>query len=119
MSPAASQLALGTAQFGLKYGINNKAGRVSLNQAFQILHFAARNGLNTLDTASAYGTSEEVIGEFIKRSGAGFKIVSKFSKTEDEEFDLPQKFERTLRRLGAKSIYGYLIHHFKDYKNKF
>src|SRR3989344_8348500 len=96
-----SKLALGTAQFGLKYGINNKAGKVSPNEAFQILYFAARNGLDTLDTASVYGTSEDVIGEFIKRNRASFKIISKFSKTDDEEPGLPQKFDRTLRRLGG------------------
>lgn len=118
MTGMKAKLALGTAQFGLKYGINNKTGKVSLNQAFQILYFAARNGLDVLDTAGAYGNSEELIGEFLKRSGASFKIVSKFSRTEEEEFDLRQKFEWTLRRLGVKNIYGYLLHQFKDFQKK-
>lgn len=116
MKALTSRLALGTAQFGSKYGINNKTGKVSLNQAFQILYFAARNGLDVLDTAGAYGNSEELIGEFLKRSGAGFKVISKFSRTEEEDFDLIPKFERSLKRLGTKSLYGYLIHQFSDYE---
>jgi hypothetical protein len=33
-------LILGTAQFGLNYGINNSAGKVNLNEVYNIFEFA-------------------------------------------------------------------------------
>ena len=57
-----SRLALGTAQFGLAYGINNKSGQTQLSEVQSILSEAKRCGVDTLDTAAAYGQSEEVLG---------------------------------------------------------
>jgi len=54
-----SRIALGAAQFGHEYGIANKAGRVKPTEVKDILQLAAAHGLNTLDTAIAYGDSEK------------------------------------------------------------
>ena len=51
-------LALGTAQFGLPYGIANQVGRISRDEATTILDHAWAAGLDTIDTAIAYGESE-------------------------------------------------------------
>ena len=58
-----NKLALGTVQFGINYGISNKNGQVSIEEVGRILDYAKENGINTLDTASLYGTSEEVLGQ--------------------------------------------------------
>ena len=58
-----SKLALGTVQFGLDYGITNYNGQVATNEVKNILSFAKSNGVDTLDTASGYGNSEQVLGE--------------------------------------------------------
>jgi aryl-alcohol dehydrogenase-like predicted oxidoreductase len=58
-------LILGTAQFGLNYGINNSAGKVNLNEVYNIFEYALENGIQTLDTASVYGNAHEIIGGFI------------------------------------------------------
>ena len=50
-----SRLALGTAQFGLNYGIANQLGQIFIDDAATILECAAAAGLDTLDTAIAYG----------------------------------------------------------------
>jgi len=47
------KLALGTAQFGLKYGIANNAGRVPADEARKIVLEAAQRGMDVLDTAIA------------------------------------------------------------------
>ena len=70
-----SRLALGTAQFGLDYGINNKTGKVSEPAVALILAEAAKNGIECLDTAAAYGDSEDVIGN-ISTGRYEFKIVT-------------------------------------------
>ena len=48
------KLVLGTVQFGLQYGVNS-AGRPSEEAVKGILAEAAKGGIVTLDTSSAYG----------------------------------------------------------------
>src|ERR1035437_3283718 len=69
------KLWLGTAQFGCDYGISNVTGKVAPATAKRILDRARGIGIDTIDTAPAYGTSEALLGEF----GAGevFRIITK------------------------------------------
>jgi aryl-alcohol dehydrogenase-like predicted oxidoreductase len=68
------RLALGTAQFGMPYGISNKSGQTSQLEAKNILDMASASGVDTLDTAVAYGDSETTLG----RVGvAGWNVISK------------------------------------------
>lgn len=57
----ANKLVLGTAQLGLKYGIANVNGQPSLEVSRQLIRTAIANGVKYVDTARAYGDSEEVI----------------------------------------------------------
>jgi aryl-alcohol dehydrogenase-like predicted oxidoreductase len=59
-----SRLGLGTAQFGLSYGVANTIGQVPRHAAHAILERAAQAGIDTLDTAIAYGDSEACLGEY-------------------------------------------------------
>jgi len=52
-----SNLSLGTVQFGLDYGIANKAGQVSLGEAQSVMSLAKANEIDVVDTAIAYGTA--------------------------------------------------------------
>lgn len=106
------KLVLGTVQFGLQYGVNS-AGRPSEEAVKGILVEAAKGGITTLDTSSAYGNSEEILGESITPE-EGFKIVSKYPKGETPVSDM---FSGSLNRLKVKQLYGYLLHHFEVYKN--
>ena len=106
------KLVLGTVQFGLQYGVNS-AGRPSEDAVKGILAEAAKGGIATLDTSSAYGNSEEILGACITPE-EGFKIVSKYPKGETPVSDM---FNGSLNRLKVKQLYGYLLHHFEVYKN--
>ena len=57
-----NKLVLGTAQLGLNYGIANNAGQPNKELSEQLLKTAISNGIMYLDTARAYGNSEEIIG---------------------------------------------------------
>ena len=107
-----SKLVLGTVQFGLQYGVNS-AGRPSEDAVKSILAEAAKGGITTLDTSSAYGNSEEILGECVT-SDENFKIVSKYPKGETY---VGEMFNSSLNRLRVKKLYGYLLHHFEVYKN--
>ncbi len=72
-----SRFGLGTVQFGLSYGINNKTGQVSYETVCSILASARERGITFLDTSRFYGTSEEVLGKAIRELHAeDFFIVS-------------------------------------------
>lgn len=63
-----SALALGTVELGLDYGIAapDHAGRPELNEAIRLVHKAIDQGINFIDTARAYGESEEVLGHALR-----------------------------------------------------
>ena len=59
---------LGTVQFGLKYGINNSHGMPAEKSMRKILDYAFSQNIKILDTAEAYGVSQQRIGEYHKNS---------------------------------------------------
>jgi aryl-alcohol dehydrogenase-like predicted oxidoreductase len=109
------RLALGTAQFGLNYGIANRTGKVSLNEVSKILTLASHNEINTIDTAIGYGESESCLGE----SGlVGFNVVTKLmaiplGSTDVSKWVKQEMFD-SLNRLNKESIYALLLHRAED-----
>ena len=76
-----NKLAIGTAQFGMPYGISNTNGQVSRHEISNILDTARKYGINSLDTAKIYGSSEELIGDYLKkRPGFLWDIFTKLNK---------------------------------------
>ena len=75
-----NKLGLGTVQFGCNYGISNKNGMVELNEVKNILNTACESGIDTIDTAHLYGSSEEVLGQFNLKN---FKVVTKTAKIDN------------------------------------
>ena len=110
-----NKIVLGTVQFGVNYGINNTSGQVSLDEVCTILQIAGQNGIKTLDTSSAYGTSEVVLGEALKKSHTQFNIVSKYPRCDES---VRSTFEKSISNLGVDSLYGYLVHHFDFYQEQ-
>ncbi len=48
-----TKIALGTAQFGLNYGIANTTGQVTVDQGTAILELASAHGIDTIKLISA------------------------------------------------------------------
>ena len=108
-----SKIVLGTVQFGVNYGINNTSGQVTPEEVCTILSLASQNGIKTLDTSSAYGTSEQVLGNALRTTKLHFNIVSKYPKS---ELGVRDTFMKSLKNLEVDSLYGYLEHHFEFYQ---
>ena len=101
-----SKFTLGTVQLGMNYGMANATGQPSREQAFEILDAAAAVGIDSLDTAVAYGTSEQVIGEYLDQSQNRFFVTSKFKVGDEEpEKDLALKKSLTEAHLGKVDLY--------------
>ena len=110
-SPEETRLALGTAQFGLPYGIANQAGQVSRKDVSAMLQLAASHGVDTLDTAIAYGESEKCLGY---AGVQGFKLVTKLAALPDKCPNIitwvKEHLDASFARLGISAIYGLLLH---------
>ncbi len=109
-----SLLVLGTAQFGLDYGISNKNGKIIQDEVNSILSFAHSNGINILDTASAYGDSETVLGTAIQELDIPFNIVTKYPA--NQSMSPLCWIDKSLQFLNKKKIYGYLFHSYATFQ---
>ena len=108
-----SKIVLGTAHFGLDYGIHNERGKVPPEEVFKILNRAHESGMYYMDTATVYGDSEKVIGQYHKKFDKAFKVISKIST--DNESEVEAQVSNSQTNLNLTSLYGYLIHHYDDY----
>jgi len=106
------KLALGTVQFGLDYGVSNTQGQVCPEEVNKILAVAQQQGINTLDTAPAYGNSEEVLGK--TDLAYKFKIVSKIPALSDNNIDIEEYVKASLKSLNIESLDTVLFHHVND-----
>jgi aryl-alcohol dehydrogenase-like predicted oxidoreductase len=113
------KLALGTVQFGLKYGIANRDGQPSLQEVRNILASASAAGIDTLDTAYHYGESEAVLGKLNTLSDR-FRIVTKTLQIQGDQVTdstvaaLDQAFTQSLARLRRTAVYAVLVHNADD-----
>jgi len=110
MAVSQNKVALGTAQFGLDYGINNACGKVSSDDVIDILKGAVNGGIDLLDTAGAYGDAEKILGATLASSRCNFKIVSKIPPCATTPEDVTLAAQTSLGKLGVDRLYGLLVH---------
>ena len=118
MLETSSKIGLGTAQWGLTYGISNRCGQTTREEVTRILKFAKAAGIQVIDTAQAYGNAEQVLGE---NDLSSFKVITKISKLGDSSlafsslYDcLWSSFTRSLDSICSDSIHGVLVHNCDD-----
>jgi aryl-alcohol dehydrogenase-like predicted oxidoreductase len=106
-----SRLAIGTVQFGLDYGIANSVGRVICSEARAIIRQAELNGIDTLDTAIAYGGSEDTLGSV---GVEGWNVVTKLpmlpADCQNVDDWVSTQIKQSLFRLGIPQLKGVLLH---------
>ena len=113
-----NKIGLGTAQFGMKYGITNTKGKTTRSEVKKIINFARQNAVELIDTAAAYGNCESVIGE---NDLSHFNVVTKLSKIPENEPDIDEWLEKniskSLNALSLRKLHGVLLHHPLDMIN--
>ncbi|MDF2882754.1 MAG: aldo/keto reductase [Clostridiaceae bacterium] len=108
-------LGLGTVQLGMKYGIANKCDKPTADESFEILNLAYLSNIRLLDTASAYGDSEEIIGRYIAKTSNVFSISSKLPKMDDYDCSYRKIKEyvlKSIEKLNVNYIEKYFLHDF-------
>lgn len=111
-----SAMSLGTVQLGLNYGIANTKGQPEEKQSFEMLQAALDNGITSLDTARAYGTSEEVLGRFFKQYKGDIPFITTkiigieglpAAEIEKKTFEIAEK---SLETLGVSKVNCIMLH---------
>jgi aryl-alcohol dehydrogenase-like predicted oxidoreductase len=109
--PAVMRLALGTVQFGQKYGIANVSGQVGAATAAAILARARTAHVDTLDTAIAYGNSEACLGE---AGVSEWRVVTKLpplpAGVANASVWAEEQAHSSLRRLRIEQLEALLLH---------
>ena len=117
-----ADLCLGTAQLGMKYGINNAIGKPDRKAVFEILD-KANGGIHMIDTASIYGEAEEILGEYLSThldAADKIHIISKQCCSIDGmnragiEKAIRCELEQSLIRLNKSFLNGYLLHSYRE-----
>ena len=110
-----NRIVLGGAQLGLPYGILNGGETLSREEVARILDTAAGHGIDSIDTAIAYGQSESVIGETAQNR---FSIISKLPPLPSEVSNVSEwvhmQVDASLARLNCKSLDALLLHRPQD-----
>lgn len=105
------KLALGTAQFGMPYGIANTLGQIKNDMAPAILDTARKNGMDTIDTAIGYADSETVLGRL---DVSDFRVITKLSGIPDNIINITNwvndQINASLSRLRINRLAGVLLH---------
>lgn len=115
-----SAIGLGTVKLGRDQGVKYPEQFVIPDDqaARDLLHLALDLGINLLDTAPAYGNSEERLGKLLKGSRQQWLICSKVGEEFEQgisSFDFSAEHirlsvERSLRRLHTDYIDMVLVH---------
>ena len=117
-----TELCIGTAQFGLNYGVTNSDGQVDKIEIQNILAAAVANDIWYLDSAQSYGEAESLLGS-CKPKNFSFRIASKLSAQPNnlwgiERQDIWEKaFQKTLQNLQVSSIDSFFLHNADDLKH--
>ncbi len=102
---------LGTATFSKNYGIANKKDSTNNRTPILLLREAASLGITMLDTAPAYGESEQIIGMYHK-SQKQFTTFTKIS-TLDKNLAI-ESVQMSIRNLYVKKLQGVYFHNHNE-----
>ena len=110
MSNSRSKLVLGSANFGLSYGIYNTDGKLDRTELTNILNLAEAAGVRTIDTAQAYGDSEQRLGSLLRSK---FEVITKIGVNFGTGFSdgkIISLVAESLDRLAVHRLSAVLLH---------
>jgi len=114
-----TQFIIGTAQFGMNYGIANSTGQPSEKTVREIIECATENEIFYYDTAISYGSSEEVLGKIFceLRIHQQVRIFTKIPRLAEVSSlaSILEHVDRSLNRLKTHQIFGLLLHSALDH----
>ena len=108
------KIAIGTVNFGLKYGIKSNK-KIGFSVIKKIITKAKKNHIKFIDTSQIYKSAEKILGKF---DLINFKIITKVKFYEKKIIDpkkiVYQKIDKSLKDLNIKKLDTVLFHNYKD-----
>ncbi len=113
------RLTLGSAQWGMPYGIANRTGPPGADELAALLRVAREAGIRAIDTARAYGESEARVGLALAAND-DWRVITKLAPDVDAPgLELSENLGRVAASLaksraalGIESIPALLLHRF-------
>jgi aryl-alcohol dehydrogenase-like predicted oxidoreductase len=121
-----SDLTLGTAQLGMEYGAVNQSGKPSRPLAVAMVRHAVAHGVTAVDTARAYGDSEEILGEALSaglRSRA--RVITKLGPLDslsrgagpvEVQIAVEESVRQSCKALRTDRLETLLLHRWQHYR---
>ena len=110
-----NKLCIGTAQFGMNYGVSNTTGIPNQTELKNIINYCLENKINYLDTSASYGNSEITLG---KAGVKDFKIITKIQVNKNCNFQsLLSSLKESCEKLKVEKLEGLLLHSYISSKN--
>lgn len=113
-----TKLAVGTVQFGMKYGINNKRGKIPKKEVCKIIDIAIKNNIDTFDTTYTYGNAQDILGKYQINHSKKLNLISKVPI--NQEGSINKIITITQKNFRSKHFYCILIqnpNYYLKYKN--
>ena len=107
------KIIIGTAQFGLDYGIANSKGKMKTNEIKKIIKYARTNYIKNIDTAHAYGDSEQRLGNVGIKN---FNVIVKLPATNPTQpYDqwVKKSIHSSFKKLKINKADTVLVHNAK------
>ena len=107
------KIIIGTAQFGLNYGIANSKGKMKTNEIKKIIKYARTNNIKNIDTAHAYGDSEQRLGNVGIKN---FNVIVKLPATNPTQpYDqwVKKSIHSSFKKLKINKADTVLVHNAK------
>lgn len=108
-----SEISLGTVELGMEYGMaaEGETLKPSEEQSYRLLNVALDRGINFIDTARVYGSSEQIIGRSLKNRRGEYTLATKIAYFQDTELHgsalqrwMRSSLEESLRALQTDVI---------------
>mgnify|MGYP001164138898 CR=1 FL=1 len=114
------KLSIGTAAFGMRYGILNNKNGLEIYEISKILELSQDAGIEKIDTAFNYANAHKLLGLCLPKNHT-FRITTKISFNsylDDELIFLEKKIISLLKSLRIDLLDSILLHNTNDIKNK-
>jgi|MDSW01.3.fsa_nt_gb aryl-alcohol dehydrogenase-like predicted oxidoreductase len=106
-----NKISIGTAQFGLEYGIANKGKKVRIEQVSKILNSAYDKGIRKVDTASSYGDADLVLGSIgLQDWEVSTKIKIDIQNNNNVEEQIENEITKSLSNLKIDYFHNLFLH---------
>ena len=113
------KLCLGTVQFGMQYGLNQKTPP-PLDYCVNCLDYATQNGILSIDTAAAYGNAEHIVGCFLNKKTIAREKLFISTKMlpnilddvspEQYRYVIKTQIQESLKRLHTDYVDAFMFH---------